>query len=369
MTIVEKILLFHIAFLVLAGVLVILIKGWRSTKQYFKLFFSRKEIPKPSGQKTGLGSDVSEERPIREPEHWIMVRPVSELREIRQYIIKELMKMKNTDWGSYALRFVLSHSPKLANLMVNDEVNIEFIKNEETQGIKDTIDVIQRVDIKENVSLRDYFRDIFQAVSKSFPFDVERKFYYYGRDRVLDLLRLYKASESSFPAAHGKKADPPGLETTGDTVIDSEIVVKIRKAMEYADQTAKKPPTMEEVRDYFRFSYTTDQPLIEFDLDRIKKVGNFKYQGSLVNSLYLELKRLHKIFQESEPFDYYYCDPLYDFVASFISIGLGTLVILKYKGSVEYFPNRLFIRFDDLDCDHWSYKWVRSYKMFLEGND
>jgi len=369
MTLLEKLFLLHIVILLLIVVLVIVIKGWKSTKQYIKLFFSKNEIPKQSGQKTGLRSDVSEERPIREPEHWIKVRPVAELQEIRLNIVGELMKLKSTDWGSYALRMICSHSPKLANLMVNDEVNIEFIKNEEMQGIKDTIDILQRVDIREDTSLRDYFRNVFKTVSQFFMYDENRKFYFYGRDRVLDLLRIYKASESTFPVPHGKKTDPPGLEITGDTVIDSDIVQKIKNALEYAEKSARKAPTLDEVRDYFRFTYTTEQPLLEFDLDRIKKVGNFKYQGSLVNSLYLELKRLHKIFQDSEPFDYFYCDPLYDYVSSFIPIGEGTLVLIKYKGSVEYFPNRLFVRFDDMTRDHWSYKWLKSYKMFLEGND
>lgn len=363
---VEKIFLFHIILLVLVGFLVILIKGWRSTKQYIKLLFSKKEMPK----KIEPDSNGYETRPVREPEHWSRIRPLAELQEIRLNIIKELMKMKNTDWGTYALRFICNHSPKLANMMVNGEVHLELIQNEEMQGIKDTIDIIQRVELKDNTSLRNYFQEIFEAISLNFIYDTNRKFCYYGRDRVVDMLRMYNASEGGFAHYDKKQKYPFGLELTAETSIDNEVVKKIQKALDLSEKTDVRTSNMEEIREHFRQPLNSSSPYLEFDLDAIAKIDNFKYQGSLVNALHSELKRLLQVSLENEAAEYYASsDPLWDYVRFHYPIDDGCIVLTKVKGAVDYYPDRLFVEFVNLPRDHWTYKWLKSYKMFLEGND
>jgi len=367
---VETIFLLHIALIVVIGGLIILIKGWKSTKQYFKFLFTKREIPKCEPPKNESASDQFETRPVREPEHWAMLLSIEELQEIRLNIIKELIKMKSTDWGAYALRFICSHSPKLANMMVNGEVNLELIQNEEMQGIKDTIDIVQRVDIKEDTSLRTYFRRIFKTISKFYLYDTNRKFYYYGRERVLDMLRMYKASEGVFTYRDKEQKHPSGLELTGDTSVDSKIINKIQKAIDLFEKADTKSANAEEIKEYFRYRVDTTHPHLEFDLDLIDKTGNFKYQGSLVNALFLELKRLLKVsLDEDDSFYYASEDALWDYIFYIFPLDDGSIELYKIKGAVDYYPDRLYVVFSRLTRDHWAYKWLKSYKMFLEGND
>ena len=61
--------------------------------------------------------------------------------------------------------------------------------------------------------------------------------------------------------------------------------------------------------------------------------------------------------------------PLYDCEASYYSYGGGTTILVKYRGAVEYFPDRLFVEFRDINPDSWLIRWLKSYKLHLEGND
>ncbi len=367
---VEKILLFHLAALTLIVVLVIVIKGWKSTKQYIKLLFSKRVIPKCVPPKRESTADGYESRPVREPEYWTRVVLVAELQEVRMNIIKELMEMNNTDWSNYALRFICNHSPKLTHLMVNGEVNLELIQNEEMQGIKDTIDIVQGVVIREPTSLRNYFREIFRATAQHFLYDANRKFYFYGRDRVLNMLRMYKASEGTFPNYQATASEPSGLELTGDTSIDNKMVQKIRKAIDYYEKTGTRSAYIDEIKEYFRYPLSVPWPYIEFDLDQIEKIENFKSQGSLVNSLFWELKRLLQVGLGNDATDYYADgDVLWDQYRIYFPIDDGCVCLIKVKGSVDYYPDRLYVYFFDLTKEHWTYKWLKSYQLFLEGND
>ena len=36
----------------------------------------------------------------------------------------------------------------------------------------------------------------------------------------------------------------------------------------------------------------------------------------------------------------------------------GVFMLVKYKGAVDYFPDRLFVEFQDIDQNSWVMKWI-----------
>jgi len=97
----------------------------------------------------------------------------------------------------------------------------------------------------------------------------------------------------------------------------------------------------------------------------MEKADVLKYNGSLVNECYLELKNMLNLFKDCEYEGLWATsDPLYD-----CEDGDGLAILVKYRGAVEYFPDRLFVEFRDIDPDSWLIRWLKSYKLHLEGND
>lgn len=309
-------------------------------------------------------------RPERETDLWVTPLTLDELQRIRHYILAELYTLEATDWGYYALRFICNHSPKLTHFIVDGELNLEHIRDSEVRGIKDTIDIIQKVEIKANMTLRAYFHKIFEEIYRNTTYSGNNKFYFYGRNRVIEILRSYRASIRQFVPRDRKFYELEDLELTLDTSIDSNTIRKVQEALNYFEKTAQRHPQIEELKQHYRFKIESEYPIIEFDLEAIERAGNFTYSGSLVNSLYNELRRLLNLSADYTILgEVGVTTPLYDAHATSFAVGEGILILSKYKGAVEYFPDRLFVELRDIENDSWVMTWLKSYKMHLEGND
>jgi hypothetical protein len=44
-------------------------------------------------------------------------------------------------------------------------------------------------------------------------------------------------------------------------------------------------------------------------------------------------------------------------------------MVVKYRGAVDNFQDRLYVEFIDTPEDSWLIRWLKSYKLHLEGND
>lgn len=310
------------------------------------------------------------DRPDREADLWIKPLTLEELQSVRHYILNELYKLNSTDWGYYALRFICNHSPKLSNLLIQGEINLEYIRNSEMRGIKDAIDIAQKVGVANNMTLRDYFHKIFEEIYKDTANSSANKFYYYGRNRVIEILRSYRASIKAFVPQERKFDELEGLELTLDTSIDTDIIYRVKDALDYFEKSARAHSQIEELKKQYQFKIESDYPIIEFDLEAIEKTGNLTYSGSLVNFLYNELKNLLSISADYTFLGYNaVSEPFYDALACSFAVEDGILVLVKYKGAVEYFPDRLYVELRDIDLNSWVMRWLKSYKMHLEGND
>ncbi len=329
-----------------------------------------KEPPETIKTKRGKDDAIHKERPDREPELWENPLSINKLENIRNYLLSELTKMEATDWADYALRAICTHSPDLSKLMVNGQIDISFIKESERNGIADAINSIKKVVLKEGMTLRELFREIFKTIYVGTTYSKGNKFYWFGRDRVIQMLRSFTASTGRFNPTDVKFYDVDGDEFKLDKNIDNETIIKLQKSLEYFEQQTAHHRKIERLKDYYRFKIDSEYPVIEFDLNAVEKANIFKYEGSLVNSLFIELKKLLYVvtdyaFLKSRAFSH----PLYDCeIASFAS-ETGVILLVKYAGLVEYFPDRLYIELQNIDQDSWVVNWIKSYKLHLEGND
>lgn len=315
-----------------------------------------------------------EQRSLREAELWSIPRTLTEMRNVREYIINEARRLPPTDWGVYALRFVCGHSPQLADLMSNGEINIDLIQSEELKGIRDTVELIRAVDIISQASLRSYFCMMFKVVSRQMSEEPgTSRFYNFGRNRVLDALRTYRASTRSFVPNDKKIYDLGGLELETEATINKEVTRMIQKALSPFDAASEQRDEIKDtltLREKFRFKIDTNYPYLEFNLDAIANADNFKYKGALVNALFDHLNHLLKVVRDYEWLEYRaVTSPLWDGYADIFAVEGGIVMMVKYKGAVDYYPDRLWIEFQDIPDDSWVIKWLKSYKLFLEGND
>lgn len=309
-------------------------------------------------------------REEREIELWEKALTVDVLNDIRQYIVSELSKIKETDWGDFALRAICTHSPGLSELIIDKELNIEYIKENERKGINDAINSIQLIFIYDGMTLRDYFHKIFEEIYKYTKYAEGNKFYWYGRDRVITTLRSYSASINKFLPTEAKFYDIDGEELKLDTAIDSKILKKVKESLDMFEGQTVNHGKIDRLKEQYRFKIESEYPVMEFDLGAIEKTGNFKYEGSLVNCLFIELQKLLYLVT-----DYSYLEtrgvskPLFDFEAASFAYETGIVALVKYKGVVEYFPDRLYVELQNVNLDSWIVRWLKSYKLHVEGND
>ena len=315
------------------------------------------ELPNPNKSKP---------RPDREIKLWEKERSLKELAAVQEYVVNELAKLPVTDWGQYALKAICDNSPDLSKLMIGDSLDIEFIKTSEKNGINDAVASIRKTEINGIKTLRGYFHEMFQNIYKSTNYSGGSKFYWYGRDRVIGTLRTYQASRKKFTPSSVRFYDVDGEELNLDTRIDAKTLERLKSLLE----PTKKLAEIKALREKHRFKIQTEYPFIEFDLEYIGKANILKYNGSLVNECYLDLKNMLNLFKDCE-YDGYLAnsDPLYDVEATYYGYEGGKAILVKYRGAVEYFPDRLFVEFRDIDPDSWLIRWLKSYKLHLEGND
>jgi hypothetical protein len=295
---------------------------------------------------------------------------LDELESIKNHIAEETSKLKPTDWETHALRAICAQSPQLSKLFINGELDIETIKHSELEGIQDTINIIKTISLNDSMSLRDLYGTMLKAIDEQTSHKTGDKFYWFGQDRVIKVLQSYNASTQSFGPYEIKFCDIDGKEIPLDPHIDSDMINKVKESLDWYEKTVKATSQIEALRKMYKFTIASEHPFIEFDLDAIEKTKNFQYDGALANCLFLELKKLLTISaDETYPALHAVTEPLFDIVSNSFSYSGGTIVLIKYKGAVEYFPDRLYIELHNMDLQSWVVRWIKSYKLHLEGND
>ena len=317
--------------------------------------------------KQTLRIDKFRKRPDREVHLWEKTIKQNELMKIRDYVIAELSRMELTDWAFYALTAVMKQSPEFSKLLISDMLDIEFIKINERSGINNAVEAIKTTNLNNVTNLRQYFHNMFENIYRATSYGGGNKFYWYGRDRVINTLRSYRASRKKFMPSDMKFYDVNGEEFKFDEGIDSKTIKKIKESIEGLREQSK---AIHELKKQCRFEIKTKNPIIEFDLETIAKKGNFKYNGSFVNSLYIDIRALLGLCQHCV-YDGNWATSTrtYDVEASYFSFEEGTIMVAKYRGAVNYFPDRLYVEFVDIDPDSWIIRWLKSYKLHLEAND
>ncbi|UCG31328.1 MAG: hypothetical protein JSV53_05475, partial [candidate division WOR-3 bacterium] len=219
-------------------------------------------------------------RPEREAHLWEKVMQHKDLEKVRKYLLAELRQIGLTDWSYYALTAITNYSPEFSKLLVGDELDLEFIKKTEQNGINDAVTAVKQVHVSYSRTLRQYFHNIFTNLYRTTTYAGGDKFYWYGRDRVIAMLRSYRASEKKFMPAEVPFVDPNGEEIAFNKNIDQETVKRMRR---YFEKLQKKARAGNKKK--YKFKYDSEHPVIDFDLDRIAETGLFKCNGSLTNSL------------------------------------------------------------------------------------
>ena len=311
-----------------------------------------------------------EKRPDREIKLWEKLMSREELKKIHLFAISELSKMRITNWEDCALKAVCTHSPNLKKLMIKGNLDIKLIKASERKGINDAVIAIKKADLDDVISLRDLFHKMFKTIYRDTSYAEGNKFYWYGRDRVIQMLRTFRASTRKFMPSDVKFYDIDGEEFKLDTTIDADTIQRIHESLDYLAKKEAEHEEIKRLKKHYKFKIESEYPIIEFDLEAIKNTGNFKYEGSLVNCLFIKLARL--LYLASD----YTCletravsKPLYDCEVSSYAYETGIIVFVKYKGVVEYFPDRLYAEMQDINLDSWIARWLKSYKLHIEGND
>ena len=311
-----------------------------------------------------------EKRPDREIKLWEKLMSREELKKIHLFAISELSKMRITNWEDCALKAVCTHSPNLKKLMIKGNLDIKLIKASERKGINDAVIAIKKTDLNDVIALRGLFHMLFKTIYRDTSYAEGNKFYWYGRDRVIQMLRTFRASTRKFMPSDVKFYDIDGEEFKLDTTIDADTIQRIHESLDYLAKKEAEHEEIKRLKKHYKFKIESEYPIIEFDLEAIKNTGNFKYEGSLVNCLFIKLARL--LYLASD----YTCletravsKPLYDCEVSSYAYETGIIVLVKYKGVVEYFPDRLYAELQDINLDSWIARWLKSYKLHIEGND
>jgi hypothetical protein len=327
-------------------------------------------LKKHSTEKTQVNHKTDKKRDDRETALWENSLSSDELKSVRNYIIVEISKIRPTNWGEYALVAICTRSPQLSKLMVNGNLDIELIKQNEQKGIADALSAIRNVTFHGGMSLRSYFHALFKKIYEDTRYGKGNKFYWYGRDRVIEMLRSYRASIRKFTPSNTKFYDTDGEELLIDTSIDNETINNVRRSLDFFEKSMKAWTDLEKAKNHYRFKIESNFPVIEFDIEAIAKTGNYKYEGSLVNSLYIELKNLLSVGTDYAYLGYRTTsEKLFDAQAASFAYEDGIIVLVKYNGAVSYFPDRVYVEFQNIAADTWIIRWLKSYKLHLEGND
>jgi hypothetical protein len=289
----------------------------------------------------------------RETIHWGTAIYNKDIRDTRYCILRKLPKMKPTEWEHTIIEAINEKSPKLLMYLTKGKLDVEKLKQREKEGMADAIRVIARTPVDRYLTLRDYFHDLFENIVDSCK--SENRFYMYGQHRVIRVLRSFKASAGEFEPAisEASREEDKDEKTVGifETLAYQYCWCKNKKR-EYKDQIHR------------------DNPLIEFNLDAIRKAGHFKYNGSLINSLYTELhRRLCELTNDYPAFPMGQVEALFDGHYLRYAYGLGHVYLVKVVGAVDYYPDYLHIEFTNIASDDPLLREIRAYKLHIEGND
>lgn len=307
----------------------------------------------------------SKPRPEREARLWEKRMSQKELTAVRDYILTELPKMEQTDWAYYVLAAITNFSTEFSKLLIGDELDIEFIKKTERNGIDEAIDAVKRTDISKARTLRDYFHEMFMNLYKTTSYAGGDKFYWYGRDRVIAMLRSYQASKRKFMPSEAPFYDANGDQIILNKDIDQSMVKTIKMSIEKF-RNQNRISEEEKKRKWF----IPDNPYVEFDLPAVATKGYFKYNGSLINSLYIDIRASLGLCERvSYDGNWATTSRYYDVEASYFSYDTNRIMVVKYRGAVDNFPDRLYVEFIDTPEDSWLIRWLKAYKLHLEGND
>ena len=307
-----------------------------------------------------------EARPEREATLWETPMSQKQLRQVRDYIRAELPRIELTDWAYYALTAITNSSPEFSKLLVADELDLEFIKKSERSGIYETAYMAMQVDVKGMRTLRQYFHMIFMYINAYKGPATQSKFYWYGRDRVIALLRSYRASQGRFTPSEVRVCNANGDQLTFNKEIGQDMVKWLKRRFEELQKRAEK--TGKKVK--LNQNYTSKLPFIEFDLDKIAEHGIFKYNGSLVNSLYIDVRAQLGLCEKcSYDGNWAMTTTQYDVEASYFGFEEGTAMVLKYRAAVDTMGDCVAVEFHGIPEDSWLVRWLKSYKLHLEGND
>jgi len=292
------------------------------------------------------------QRPEREPSLWAE-RTHQSVRDARFCMLRELPQMQPSDWERFVFRAIVDKTPNLRLYVPKGKLDIETMERRERQGIEVAIQAIEQVSLGYHVTLRSYFRALFDSIVQSCQTD--NPFYMHGVRRVILALRSFRASDCDFvPQLSGPEA-PEYKEWRSKFDVVGALAV-------YFAQLEKKK------RNY-NYEHFTDNPVMEFNLERIDDAGYFEYQGSLINCLYLELlQRLHLWTGQDIPRNYIQTDMLYNRVTSVFIHDLGKIILVKVCGAVDYYPDRLFIEFENIDKHDQICRDLHAYKLHIEGN-
>jgi hypothetical protein len=290
----------------------------------------------------------------RETIHWSTVTYSKDIRDIRYRILRELPNLKPTEWEHSVIDAINEKSPKLLMYLTKGKLDIEILKEREKEGIDDAIRVIARTPVDSYFKLRAYFHDLFENIVDSCK--SENRFYLYGQQRVIQMLRCFKASACEFEPVISKAM----CEKDKD-----EKTVGIFETLAYQYRWCKNKK-----RDY-KDQIHRDNPIIEFNLDAIRTAEQFKYKGSLINSLFIELhRRLCELTNDYPMVPMGQVETLFDgHYLRYDHGGVGHVYLVKVVGAVDYYPDYLLIEFENIAPDAALLRELRAYKLHIEGND
>lgn len=289
----------------------------------------------------------------RETTHWSTTVYNQNIRDARHCILRELPKMKPTEWEHAIIEAINEKSPKLLMYLTKGKLDVEVLKKCEKQGINDAVRVIDRTTVDGYLTLRSYFHDLFENIVDSCK--SENRFYMYGQHRVIRVLRSFKASECEFE---------PAISDAVREEDKDEKIVGIFETLVYQYRWCKNKK-----RDY-RDQMHRDNPVIEFNLDAIRKAEQFKYNGSLINSLFIELhRRLCELTNDYPTVPMGQVETLFNGHYLRYEYGIGHVYLVKVAGAVDYYPNYVLIEFKDIAPDEPLLRELRAYKLHIEGND
>jgi hypothetical protein len=289
----------------------------------------------------------------RETIHWSTVTYSKDIRDIRYRILRELPHLEPTEWEHAVIDAINEKSPKLLMYLTKGRLDIDILKKSEKQGIDDAIKVIDKTPVDGYFKLRAYFHDLFENIVNSCK--SENRFYLYGQQRVIQMLRCFKASACEF--------EPPIKKADREVDADEKTVSLFeRLAYQYSFYKNKKNEYKNQIQ--------RENPVIEFKLDAIRKADLFKYSGSLINSLYLELhRRLCELTNDHPTIPLGQVETLFDGQYLRYTYRFGYVYLVKVIGAVDYYPDYIYIELQDIPADDQIFRELRAYKLHIEGND